>query len=118
MPLPHRAILFEDARGERPVELFLNRLPKRDRGKVVRNIALLEEMGYRLPFSYCKKLVGTELWELKTKYRTNEHRILFFYHGKNPILVSGFQKKTEDTPHGEIRVGEERMGEWKKRRGL
>lgn len=118
MTLPHKAIFFTDTNGGSPVVGYLRGLPKHDRQKVVQRIALLEEKGLKMPFQYCKKLVGTELWELKTKYRTNEHRILFFYNGKNPILVHGFQKKTEDTPTAEIRIAERRMSEWKLRRGI
>jgi len=109
-------VLFYEEEGDKPVEGFLNGIPKQAKEKTLRRIALLEEKGNQMPSQYCDKLTGSPLWELKIKYRTNEYRIFYFFLEKTIILVHGFIKKTEDTPKGDIDLGEKRMKEWLRRR--
>lgn len=111
-------IEFFEEEGSRPIEEFLINLPKKDRAKVLQLIALLEEKGTQMPYSYCKKLSHSALWELKIKYRTNAYRILFFYHCKTIVLLHGFSKKTDETPSADLRLAEKRMEKWLIKKGI
>jgi len=46
---------YEDARGDAPLEEFLDRLPKKHRAKLLGLIAKLKEHGPTLPFPYPRK---------------------------------------------------------------
>ena len=55
-----------------------------------------------------KKLNDT-IWELRTKYESNEYRLLSFWDTrKNTLIIAthGFQKKTQKTPLKEIAKAE------------
>lgn len=115
--LRFQAEFFEEE-GHYPVEEFLKRLPKKAGTKVAQFISLLEEKGPQMPYSYCKKLTHSNLWELKISYRTNTYRIFFFYHGKTIALLHGIAKKTDDTPAADLELSEKRMKEWFRRKGI
>jgi len=52
-----------------------------------------------LDSQYIKKIINTNLWELRPK----NNRIFFFYHKNNSfILLHAFEKKTQKTPTKEI----------------
>lgn len=56
-----------------------------------------------------KKLVGTDIWEFRTKYCSMEYRMLAFWDKKNKsfvVLTHGFVKKTQKTPQREIEKAE------------
>lgn len=72
----------------------------------------------RPPTRFFKKLVGTELWEVRTEYSGNAFRLLGFFDGENLIvLTSGFAKKTQKTPKQEIETAKRRMKDYFTRKG-
>lgn len=63
-----------------------------------------------------KKLTG-DIFELRVKQFDRIFRVLFFYQaGRVIVITSGFQKKTEQTPPGEIRRAEGLRKLWLKYR--
>lgn len=115
--LKFQAEFFEE-KGRYPVSDFLKSLPKKAEAKVAQFIRLLEEKGTEMPYSYCKKLTHSELWELKVNYRTNTYRIFFFYQGRDIILLHGISKKTDETPRSDLELSARRMEEWIRRKGI
>jgi len=103
---------YQKENGHAPVEDFINSLDERDAEKVSSYIGLLKDMGFQLKEPYIKKIVNTDLWELRPK----DKRIMFFYFEKSKIvLLSAFVKKTQKTPKKEIEKAIKYMEDCKKR---
>lgn len=96
----------------RPVEEFLDSLPKDDRAKVVRNLVLLSDYGIDLGWPFVSNL-GKNLWELRTKFKGNEYRVLFTpMSGKAFILLNAFRKDTRKLPEQERKLAVKRLAEF------
>ena len=65
-----------------------------------------------------KKLVNTDdIWEIRVDVGRNTFRLLGFFHGRELIvLTNSFQKKSQKTPRGEIRLAEELQTDYLNRR--
>lgn len=108
-----RAIEFyKQQSGSCPVEDFLDSLDGKQSQKVAWVLDLVRTLP-RPPTQYFKKLVGTDLWEVRAEFGGNAFRLLGFYDGDNLIiLTSGFAKKTQKTPKQEIETAERRMNDY------
>jgi len=48
--------------------------------------------------------------ELREESRTNIYRVIYcFVVGRRIVMLHGFQKKTQETPRGEIDIAERRL---------
>ncbi len=69
-------------------------------------IERLRVCGNRMPRKFAQKL-SDDIFELRVKQFDRIFRILFFYQpGMLIVITSGFQKKTEQAPPGEIAKAE------------
>lgn len=106
---------YKTARGDSPVEDFLNELPIKLRAKNFREISLLAEFGVDLPAPYAKQLHGKDvkgLWELRVKLASDITRVFYFFPvGGRVILLHGFTKKTDKTPAQELQTAIRRMND-------
>lgn len=106
---------FCTATGEDVIAEFLSSLPRKDLGKVLRTIGLLEELGMDLREPNAKHLEGP-IWELRVRFSTNVHRILYFVQNQNTVvLLHGFTKKSNKTPPEEFAIAKKRLAEFRKR---
>jgi len=82
---------------------FYQGLDKKTKQKVDWTINLLETVEH-VPEKYFKHLSGTEgLYEIRVEFESNIYRIFsFFDAGKLIVAITGFQKKTNQTPKSEI----------------
>lgn len=105
--MARRIVFYRTARGECPVDRFLESLPARDQQKVFWVLRLIEEIP-RVPAEYFKKLSGTEeIWECRIKSGTNAYRVFgFFFDGQTLVLTHGYSKKTQKTDRRQIRQAE------------
>src|ERR1700720_1017392 len=72
--------------------------------------------GKRMQGNVVKKLTE-DIFELRVKQFARIFRVLFFYQpGMLIVITSGFQKKTEQTPQGEITRAEQLKRLWMKYR--
>lgn len=79
-------------------------------------IERLRVYGNRMQGKFVKKLTGN-IFELRVKQLDRIFRVLFFYHpGMLIVITSGFQKKTQQTPPGEIARAEQLRTLWMKYR--
>ena len=71
--------------------------------KIIRILDIIERLE-RIPESYLKYIVESDgLYEIRVQLGKRIFRILCFFDGNNVVVVlSGFQKKTQKTPRGEI----------------
>lgn len=95
-------------------EFFIEQNPK-VRDKIVKVLDIIEQIE-RVPAQYLKFIEGTNgLFEVRVQLASNIFRIFCFFDGnKFVVLLSGFQKKTQKTPHKEIEKAVKLMNEYYK----
>lgn len=93
---------YEKENGEKPVELFLDKLDIKMRSKLLMILKILQEKGNLLSEPYSKHL-DDGIFEIRGKVGSDISRVLyFFYFGGRIIVTNGFIKKTQKTPSKEI----------------
>jgi len=108
-------VLYTTERGDSPIDEFLDGLDKKSRAKVAAYLSLLEEEGPNLKRPYADVIRG-KIRELRIHYRSNQYRVLYFFHVRNQIvLVHAFSKKTQQLREKDIELSERRMEDWMRR---
>ncbi len=98
--------------GRRPARDFIEALDDDAAAKVDVLIDRLRFFGTQMPAKFSKKLAG-DLFELRVKHFDRIFRVLYFYQpGRLIIVTSGFQKKSQETPAGELRRAERLRSLW------
>lgn len=88
--------------GRIPAREFVDSLDDRLAARIDAFIERLRVYGNRMEGKFVKKL-SDDIFELRIKQFDRIFRVLFFYQpGMRIVITSGFQKKTEQTPPGEI----------------
>ena len=107
--------LYTSARGESPVEEFVNALSEKEQRKVAGIFELLAQEGPALKRPYADQVRG-DIRELRMQFGRNEYRIFhFFMVSQRVILVHAFAKKTQKLPAREIETAEGRMKDFRAR---
>ncbi len=108
-------VFFTRVRGDSPIDEFLDGLDKKSRAKVAAYLSLLEEEGPSLKRLYADLARG-KIRELRIQYRSNQYRVLYFFHFRDQIvLVHAFSKKTQQLKEKDIELSERRMEDWIRR---
>ncbi len=106
---------YEDAKGRKPVEEFIDSLDVKMRAKVFGRLELLEQEGPALGMPFARVLEDG-IYELRTTQGGNITRILYFFVvGKRVVLTHGFVKKTQKTPRSQIERAKRFRDDWRKR---
>lgn len=92
---------------------FIASLDKKSASNIFYNIDLAEQTNDMKIF---KKLQG-EIWEFRSKYLGNQHRLLAFWdksNNRNTLVIAthGFIKKTDKVPKNEIQKAENIRSEY------
>ena|SRR5258708_37543573 len=106
-PIVLRCAFFKAASGIEPAKEWLRALRKEVRGQIGSNIAKVQRM-----WPVSRPLVGglgMGLYEVRTAFDKNEYRVFFCIEGSTMIILHGFQKKTQQTPAGELRLARQRQ---------
>lgn len=110
-----KIILYRSPGGGHPVQEFIDSLEIKAQSKVHDSIKLLREFGIRLGQPHIKKLIGTDLWELRI-LGSDSIRVLYVaMTGRTFVLLHGFKKKKDKTPPKEIKTAKDRLIEYKSR---
>ena len=82
---------------------FFNKQTQKVQARILWTIRLVRDIQL-VPETYLKHMAGTDgLYEIRVSSGNNIFRIFcFFDEGQLIILLNGFQKKTQKTPHSEI----------------
>lgn len=107
-----RIELYENAKGEKPVEEFFDSLEVKAKLKINHAIELLETFGLEGGYPHVKKLIGSDLWEYRI---LGSDSIRIFYvsmAGRTFLILHGFKKKKQRTPIKEIKAAERRLEEY------
>jgi phage-related protein len=108
---------YRQQSGACPVESFLDSLDSKQARKVAWVLSLIRSLP-RPPIQYFKKIISTELWEIRVEFAGNAFRLLGFFDGESLIvLTSGFAKKSQKTPKQEIETAQSRMKDYFARKG-
>jgi len=98
--------------GRMPARDFVDSLDQKAAARVDAFIERLRTYGNRMQGQFVKKLTD-DIFELRVKQFDRIFRVLFFYQpGMLIVITSGFQKKTRDTPPGEIARAEHLRKLW------
>ena len=85
-----------------PAREFVDSLDDKAAARIDAFIERLRVYGNRMQGKFVKKLTD-DIFELRIKQFDRIFRVLFFYQpGMLIVITSGFQKKTQETPPGEI----------------
>lgn len=110
-----QVVFYTNARGDSPVEEFINAMPTKQQRKVGSFLELLAQEGPALRRPYADHVRG-DLRELRMQFGRNEYRVFhFFVQQQRVVLVHAFAKKTQQLPEREIETAEERMKDFIKR---
>ncbi len=102
--------------GRVPAREFVDSLDDKAAARIDAFIDRLRIYGNRMQGKFVKKLTD-DIFELRVKQFDRIFRVLFFYQpGMLIVITSGFQKKTEQTPPGEITRAEQLKKLWMKHR--
>ncbi len=105
-------IIYYDENDKVPVlEFVMKRTPK-EQAKILREIDLLEEYGLSLGFPHVRKIVKTELWELRVRLGSNIFRILFKEEANGFLLLHILPKKTDKIPKRDINIALSRVDKY------
>jgi len=102
--------------GRMPAREFVDSLDDKAAARIDAFIERLRVYGNRMRGKFVKKLTD-DIFELRIKQFDRIFRVLFFYQpGMVIVITSGFQKKTQETPPGEIARAEQLKKLWIKYR--
>ncbi len=100
--MPRTEIVFyEEDDGSVPIRDWLDRQTSKVRAKCLARLARLEEMGHELRRPEADHLRGG-IYELRATYQRVQYRILYFFHGKDFLVVSHGLRKERQVPPIEI----------------
>lgn len=58
------------------------------------------------------KNLGNGLMEIRVKIGSNPYRLIFFCHGRIPVALTVFKKKTQQTSQKDLKRAQDRMATW------
>ena len=105
------AIFFCSGNGHEPVRAWLKSLGPADRKTIGEDIAYVQ---YKWPLG--KPRVGylkESVWEVRSQIGNRIARVLFAVDHSQMILLHGFVKKTQQTPHSDLDLAIKRWKKWK-----
>lgn len=105
-------IYYESFGGKKPVQGFIEELNLTAQRKVVEALRLLRVVGTRLRYPQVKKLVGTDIWELRILGSNNLRILYVVLAGRKILLLHGFLKKKQKTDGYEVKTASKRLKEY------
>jgi phage-related protein len=109
-PSPIPVAFWRSATGREPVREWLRDMDKRERIVIGDDLRTLQ-FGWPIGMPLVRKLVD-HIWELRSSLPGNrEARLLFTANESQLVILSGFIKKSQRTPAGEIELARMRLKE-------
>jgi phage-related protein len=107
-------VYYRTTAGRKPVREFIYELENKAQQGVFAAINTLGVYGHELrrPFA---DVVRGKIRELRVKQERNHYRVMFYFSGKNIILLHGLHKKTESLNNKDIEIAEKRMRDFEER---
>lgn len=100
-------ILFREDDDSVPLAEWLDGLAKKPRAKCIAALTRLEELGHELRRPEADYL-RDGIYELRIRFRSENYRMLYFFHGRVAAVVSHGFTKEKLVPSKEIKIAIER----------
>jgi phage-related protein len=98
---PTELLVFREANGRIPLEEWLDALPAKARAKCLNYMRLLAISGHELRRP-AADFLRDGIHELRASYGTVQYRILYFFHGRDIVVLSHGVTKRQKVPDAEI----------------
>lgn len=108
-----KIIYYHSASRQEPVYDFIESLDSSAQSKLSNTFDLLIQFGTRLGLPHVKKVVNTNLWELRILGADNIRIFYIASSGRQFVLLHGFIKKTQKTDKKELKTALSRLREYK-----
>jgi hypothetical protein len=105
--VPRADLIFYKEGDEVPILDWLRKAPSKVQDKCFAYLGHLEAQGHELRRPVAD-LLRDDVYELRPSYQGVHYRILYFFSGKNVVVVSHGLKKEAEVPAVEIRRAIER----------
>lgn len=105
---------YQTEAGRRPVKEFVAHLSDDDTAEVAAAMKEVTVLGLR-----AARHLGGDIYEVRAEGEDQAFRILFAPEGaRGQVLLAleGFSKKTQKTPPAKIRLAQQRLADWWRRR--
>ena len=113
----HKLKFYEKSNGECQVRDYLRKQNKAVRGEAGWLLKCLEEEGDNLDRPITDYLEDG-IYELRIIVDGNQHRVLYFFHGKTIVATNAFLKKTRKVRSSEIERAKKVRTRWLEREAL
>jgi hypothetical protein len=100
-------LVFREANGRIPMEDWLDFVPTKARDKCLHYMRLLAQSGHELRRPIAD-ILRDEIYELRPSHQGVQYRILYFFRGRDVVVLSHGIMKRQKVPDVEIRRAVER----------
>lgn len=97
--------------GRNPVKDFVDSLDTDTAARILYDLELLGDYGLTLGMPHVRHLEG-KLWELRTVFAGNQHRVVFAPLGGGFLLLHAFRKKAQKTLRRDIELAQSRLKDY------
>jgi hypothetical protein len=94
-------VVFKEANGECPLMPWFLRLQAKDQDRIAAAVDRLHQMGHELRRPEAD-LLRDHIWELRVRVGRTQHRLLYFFHGRQAVVISHGITKEREVPAPEI----------------
>jgi len=98
---PTEILVFREANGRIPLVDWLDFLPAKARAKCLNYMRLLATSGHELRRP-AADILRDGIYELRPSYGSVQYRILYFFHGRDVVVLSHGVIKSQKVPDAEI----------------
>ncbi|NUM54351.1 MAG: type II toxin-antitoxin system RelE/ParE family toxin [Candidatus Hydrogenedentes bacterium] len=102
-----RVVFFRESDGTAPVLDWLRGLNDKARDKCVVRIERLRDLGHELRRPEADYL-RDGIYELRSHYQTINYRIMYFFHGKDAVVLAHALTKEQRVPSADIEIAPKR----------
>lgn len=101
-------VIYCELDGTAPFLKWFEKLPERAQDKILVRIERLKELGHELRRPEADYLQD-EIYELRVKAQAVNYRVLYFFHGRQMVVLSqGFSKQQAKVPDSEMKSAVQR----------
>jgi phage-related protein len=104
---PTELLVFREANGRIPLVDWLDFLPAKARAKCLNYMRLLATSGHELRRP-AADFLRDGIYELRPSYESVQYRILYFFYGRDIVVLSHGVTKSQKVPSAEIERAIER----------
>jgi phage-related protein len=107
-----QVVFFTEGNGSVPIVGWLDGLVSKAQIKCLAKLKRLEEQGHELRRPEAD-LLRDGIYELRVGLNGINYRILYFFHGKEAVVISHGITKEREVPHKEIELAIDRKARFK-----